>query len=159
MMTQIISMGPGFQPTSVCAQNPDCFHNIRLLAEEETEAWGGSLGELAQEQGTSTTCQESLCGHREKAAAKAAAVLDPAQDPATAFSSGDLPPLRGTWLCCDRPQGPNGVGFGLVLKEGSAPPMPWRPPAVWRGGGPRRVGHRLPVTWPQCRGQLCHTSL
>lgn len=47
-MTQLISMEPGFQPTSVCAQNWDWFHNIRLPAEEETEAWGGSLGELAQ---------------------------------------------------------------------------------------------------------------
>lgn len=42
-MTQLKSMEPGFQPTSVCAQNPDGFHNFRLLAEEETEAWEGCL--------------------------------------------------------------------------------------------------------------------
>lgn len=87
-MTQLISMGPGFQLTSVCAQNPDCFHSIRLPAEGETEAWGGSLGELTQEQSTSTSCQDSLWGPREKAA-KAAAALDTVQDPT--FSSCDLP--------------------------------------------------------------------
>lgn len=46
-MTQLISMEPGFQPTSVCFQNPDWLCNIRLPA-EETESWGGSSGERAQ---------------------------------------------------------------------------------------------------------------
>lgn len=47
-MTQLISMEPRFQPTSVCSQRLDWFCKIRLPAEEETESWGGSLGELAQ---------------------------------------------------------------------------------------------------------------
>lgn len=47
----------------------------------------------------------------------------------------------------------------MVLKQRDAPPMPWRPPAVSRSGGPRGVGHRPSVTWPQCRGHLSHTSL
>ena len=46
-MIQLISIGPGFQPTSVCARNPDCFHDVRLPTEVETEAWGRSLEELA----------------------------------------------------------------------------------------------------------------
>lgn len=45
-MTQLKSMEPGFQPTPPYAQNPDEFHHIRLLAEKETEAWEGCLGEL-----------------------------------------------------------------------------------------------------------------
>ena len=46
-MIQLISMRPEFQPTSVCAQNRDWFHSVRLPTEEETEASGRSLEELA----------------------------------------------------------------------------------------------------------------
>lgn len=37
--------------------------------------------------------------------------------------------------------------------------MPWRPPAVSRGGALGEWNIHWPVTWPQGRGQLSHPSM
>lgn len=129
-MIQLIRMGPGLQSTSVHAQNPDWFHNVKLPKEEETETWGGNMKELTSG-GKHLMPKKHLGTPRE--GSKTAASLDIMWDSTRAFSS--LPPPQATWLCCFRPQGPTEVMFGLVLRGSDTPQMPWRPPAV-QGVGP-----------------------
>lgn len=145
-------MEPGFQPTSVCFQNPDWFCNIRLPAEEETESWGGSSGELAQ--------GRTLAPHTKKALGDIEGRQQKLQLLWTLYRTPPLP------LALVTPLLPGNMA--LVLQ---APGPPWG--GVWLGsqgeGCPtyaleatcslQGAGHRPSVTWPQCRGRLSCTSL
>lgn len=133
-MTQLISMEPGFQPTSVCSQNPDWFCNIRLPAEKETETWGGSLGELAQGRTVAPhTKRESgdSEGRQQKLQLFRALYRTP-----PIFSSLDTPPPRQHGPGAIGPRAPTGWGLAWFSRG--------RMPRLCCGGHLQFPGVRAP---------------
>lgn len=145
VMTQLTSMEPGFQPASVCAQNPDGFHNFRLLAEEETEAREGCLAEGAW--------GRTLALHAERAfgEGKRSCSRSGHWDPAPAFSSPAPPLPRQQGSAARGPRAPVGWSLAWSSRE-ECLPSALEATCSFKGWGPRELGHR-PVTWPQGRGQ------